>query len=80
MPAGMTLEERQAARRRYREHAIKESQRRGLTGRCAGLMDDLDHPGHRLCQGESRGGVGCLCFCHDASAASQVVSRRDEPA
>ena len=79
MAAGMSLAERQAARKRYRDQAIARAERTGLTNRCAELLDAMDDPGHRLCQGESRGGAGCLCRCHDNPGAA-VVSRRDERA
>jgi hypothetical protein len=65
MAAGSSLAERQATRKRYRDQAIARAERTGVTLRCAGLADDMDNPDHRLCQGESRGGVGCLCRCHD---------------
>jgi hypothetical protein len=48
-----------------------------VTIRCKMLADDMDNPGHRLCQGESRGGAGCLCRCHDNPGAA-IVSRHDE--
>jgi hypothetical protein len=65
MTAGMSLAERQDARRRYRDQAIRRAERLGVTIRCCVLADDLDHPDHRLCRGEDCGGAGCLCRCHD---------------
>jgi hypothetical protein len=77
MAARMTLAERQAARRRYRDKAILQAALMGLTIRCRELQDDLDSPDHRLCRGEDPAGTGCLCRCHDNPGA-EVVSRRDE--
>lgn len=61
----MSLAERIAARNRYREQAIAQAERKGLTLRCQDLLDDMDNPDHRLCRGEDDGGAGCLCRCHD---------------
>lgn len=77
MTAGLTLSERQALRRRYRERAIASATVMGLTIRCQALLDDLDDPDHRLCRGESRDGAGCLCKCHDNQGAV-IVSREDQ--
>jgi hypothetical protein len=77
MAAGMSLAERQAARKRLRDEAIARAERLGMTLRCQMLADDMDNPGHQLCQGESRGGAGCLCRCHDNPGAA-IVSSHDE--
>ncbi len=65
MTAGMSLSERIRLRERYRQAAIEQAAKRGVTLRCQHLADDMDNPGHRLCQGEQPGGAGCLCRCHD---------------
>jgi hypothetical protein len=62
---GLSLAGRQGLRRHYREQAIAQAELTGLTLRCRNLAGDMDNPGHRLCQGESPGGAGCLCRCHD---------------
>jgi hypothetical protein len=77
MTAGMSLAERQAARQRYRDQAIARAALLGVTSRCQVLADDMDNPDHQLCRGESRGGAGCLCRCHDNPGAV-IVSRRGE--
>ena len=72
---GMSHEEREAQRRRYREQALAEAADRGLTLRCqrARRLDGADpalvRAEHQACRGESRGGGGCLCECHDPMAA-----------
>ena len=72
---GMGYEEREALRRRYREQALAEAAGRGLTLRCqrARRLDGADpalvRAEHQACRGESRGGGGCLCECHDPIAA-----------
>lgn len=68
MSSRKTLPERKAARERIREHALAQAERTGLTIRCASLLDDMDNPDHGLCRGETPGGAGCLCRCHDAAA------------
>lgn len=64
---GMTLAERQELRERIRQRALEDAERRiaesGLTLRCRNAGDDKGS--HAICQGESPGGAGCLCTCHD---------------
>jgi hypothetical protein len=64
----MSLAERQAARKRYRDQAIARAEQIGVTIRCQVLADDMDNSDHQLCRGESRDGAGCLCRCHDNPA------------
>jgi hypothetical protein len=79
MHAGMSLAERQALRRQYRDRAIAQAARLGMTQRCLLLQDDLDSPEHRRCRGEDRGNGGCLCRCHDNPGAV-IISREDKRA
>lgn len=65
MAAGLSLSERRALRACYRERAIRAAERIGVTLRCQGLAGDMDNRNHQFCRGEERGGVGCLCRCHD---------------
>jgi hypothetical protein len=79
MRAGMSLAERRALRRSYRDRAITQAALMAMSMRCQGLQDDLDDPCHRMCRGEDRGNGGCLCRCHDNPGAV-VISREDERA
>jgi len=62
--SGLSLAEREAMRRKYRDKALAQAARMGVTLRCRRHLDDLDHPDHQLCRGELPGGAGCLCCCH----------------
>ena len=75
----MSLAERQAERKMYRDRAIAAAALMAMSLRCQYLQDDLDDPGHRMCRGEDRGNHGCLCRCHDNPGAV-VLSREDERA
>jgi hypothetical protein len=65
--AGMSTAERRELREQYRQRAVAGAEERaaraGLTLRCQRAGDRAAE--HRACQGESRGGAGCLCTCHD---------------
>jgi hypothetical protein len=65
MTAGLSFSEREALRDQYRQRAIAQAEKLGVTLRCRYLDYDLNDPGHQLCRGESPGGAGCLCRCHD---------------
>jgi hypothetical protein len=71
----MSLEEREAAREKYRTAALASAARMGVTVRCRGLPDG--HPDHQMCRGESANGAGCLCKCHDNPDAVIISSRED---
>jgi hypothetical protein len=71
--AGLSLAERKTLRQKYRAEAIARAEQMGRTLRCRDLADDMDDPGHRLCRGESRGGSGCLCRCHDNPGAEIIA-------
>lgn len=58
-----TQAEREAVRERIRQHALANAARVGITFRCQMAGDDTGQ--HRACRGESPGGAGCLCRCHD---------------
>lgn len=72
---GMSFAERQSARQRIRERAFADAEHKartaGLTMRCEramaleGASPELISAEHRACRGESPGGAGCLCECHD---------------
>lgn len=63
MMSAASMAKRQAERQRYRDRALAAAERIGVTLRCQRAMDGIDD--HRLCRGESHGGSGCLCTCHD---------------
>jgi hypothetical protein len=73
----MSLAERQALRKAYRDEAVARAALMAMSLRCRDLQSDLDDPGHRYCRGEDRGSSGCLCKCHDNPGAV-VISREDE--
>lgn len=78
MPSGMTFAEREAQRERYRLRALAEAAVTGLTLRCRYATESALGPEyHEGCLGESPGGAGCLCRCHDNPGAV-VVARKDE--
>ena len=68
----LTLPERVALRKHYREQAIRRAERTGLSARCADSLDDMDSRSHEACLGETPGGAGCLCRCHDADAREDL--------
>lgn len=69
---GRTTAERQARRQASTDQVIAAAARAwwpACSGRCqAALRYGHGQETHGLCQGESRGGVGCLCPCHDPIA------------
>lgn len=75
----MSLPERQAQRQRYRDRALEQAEQMGLTMRCQGAIALGSEEEHRRCRGESPGGAGCLCTCHD-NPGVVVLARSDEPA
>jgi hypothetical protein len=68
---GMNLEEREAAREKYRTAALASAARMGVTVRCRDLPEG--HPDHQMCRGEDPNGTGCLCKCHDTES-NRVVT------
>ncbi len=66
--AGQDTEQRQVLRQKFLDAAVARAETTGLTARCKRVASDLDHPDHHLCRGESAGGAGCLCRCHDRAA------------
>lgn len=86
MTRGMSVAERRELRETCRERAFADAERKaataGLTLRCERALDmegaspALVRGEHQACRGEDRGGVGCLCICHDnPGAAAEEVSR-----
>lgn len=65
---GRTQAEREAQRQRYVDEAIQRAKQLGVSIRCVEAERFGVEADHRLCRGESRGGSGCLCRCHDLHA------------
>ena len=68
---GRTSADREAARQSYIDAAVQRARYMGLSMRCEWAHQwgrSLNDPEHGMCRGESRGGAGCLCQCHDPAA------------
>jgi len=65
---GRTQTDREAMRQRYVNEAILRAKFLGMTLRCQDAERTGNEADHKFCRGESRGGSGCLCRCHDLHA------------
>jgi len=77
MRAGMGTAEREEQRQRYRDAALESAALLGMTLRCRQAIASGLEEEHRRCLGESRGGAGCLCTCHD-NPGTEILARTDE--